>query len=475
MEQIIELFRKLTGTDPESVTALPASGSNRKYFRVSGAGRNVIATEGNCPEENRAFCALADHFFKAGLNVPQVYASNQDCSVYLQEDLGAVSLFDAVAKGRTEGVYSDQEKELLKAAVRELPRIQFRGAEGLDFSVCYPVSAFDRRSVGFDLNYFKYCFLKPYLGDFNEILLEKDFDKLTDDLTGVESESFLYRDFQSRNVMIKDGVPYFIDFQGGRRGPFYYDLASFVWQARSAYPAGLKHELVEVYREALRPFRDVHEDVFYRNLRKFVLFRTLQVLGAYGFRGLYEGKPHFIQSIPYALDNVRELLSEPFDEYPYLSKLLLEVVSLKKLKTNIVEHDRLCVKIFSFAYRNGIPADDSGNGGGYVFDCRGLHNPGRYDQYKSLTGLDKPVADFLSNEAEVADFLDDVYALAERHVRRYVERGFNSLMFSFGCTGGQHRSVYCAERLAEYVHRCFPDVEVHVCHRERGLSRTLGR
>ena len=355
-----------------------------------------------------------------------------------------------------------------------LPAVQFRGAEQLDFTVCYPQPAFDARMVAFDLNYFTYCFLKPLEVDFDELRLQDDFDAMTRYLLQYQSNTFLYRDFQARNVMLKNGEPYLIDFQGGRRGPIYYDVASFLWQAKAAYPTDLRNELIDTYLQALQPYRTISKDDFMAVLRHFVLFRTLQVLGAYGFRGNFERKPHFRQSIPFAIDNLRDLLQQPFAEYPYLTELLHRLTQLPTLqKPNLpASNGRLLVRIFSFSYKKGIPDDVSGNGGGYVFDCRATHNPGRYEPYKKLTGRDAPVIKFLEDDGEILPFLQHVYALADAHVARYIERGFTDLMFAFGCTGGQHRSVYCAEHLAEHLHQQF-DVDIRLEHREQHLVRTL--
>ena len=389
-----------------------------------------------------------------------------------------------------------------------MPNIQIRGARGLDWQNCYPQPEFDEDSVLFDLNYFKYCFLKPSDLDFHELKLEANFRLFAKDLTAENIDSFLYRDFQARNVMLDaDGNPHFIDFQGGRRGPFYYDLASFLWQASARYSDKLRRELVAEYYDALKQYTEVPSlRHFVHRLSLFVLFRTLQVLGAYGFRGYFERKKHFLDSIPPAMDNLRALLKlgEQVFPYPYMMDMLRRLTEMpryahieepavsradgyKTTDKNVYEaHPQdgpatfskydgkgpLRVRVFSFSYRKGIPADESGNGGGYVFDCRSTHNPGRYEPYKKLTGLDEPVIRFLEDDGEILTFLDSVYKLADAHVQRYIDRGFTDLMFSFGCTGGQHRSVYSAQHLAEHLHEKF-GIEVHVCHREQGIEQTL--
>ena len=304
--------------------------------------------------------------------------------------------------------------------------------------------------------------------DFREDLLENDFEKLAEHLLIDQSDTFLYRDFQSRNVMLVDDTPYFIDFQGGRKGPVYYDVASFLWQAKANYPTALRDELVQTYISSLRKYRSVDETYFLKQLRLFVLFRTLQVLGAYGFRGYFEKKPHFIQSVPFALNNLRELLKEGFDEYPYLHGLLNEMTELKQFTDT--RKRTLEVRVFSFAYKKGIPNDVSGNGGGYVFDCRAINNPGKFERYNNVNGLDEPVIKFLEDDGEMVEFLDNIYPLVDRHVQRYIDRDFTDLMISFGCTGGQHRSVYAAQHVAEHIAKKF-NVKVSLVHREQNLEQ----
>ena len=528
MQKLIELYRQWKGAEPANVQQLPGSGSNRTYFRLTDAdGHSVIGVVGTSRDEDHAFIYLTRHFNRRKLPVPQILAASDDQLRYLQTDLGSISLFDAVKGGREAGGrYTLKEQELLRRTIRELPNIQIRGARGLDFSNCYPQAEFDQNSVLFDLNYFKYCFLKATELDFHELKLEADFRLFAKDLTTDEYlaggelhettvASFLYRDFQARNVMLvpqrQKGAgeiayqPYFIDYQGGRKGPYYYDLASFLWQASARYPHKLRRELVYEYYNSLKNYTEVPPARHFVNrLSLFVLFRTLQVLGAYGFRGYFEQKKHFIESIPPAIQNLRELLdSSSTFHYPYLMDLLRRLTELPQFQyieatasradgykttdlnpykahpqdgpATFSRYDAqgpLVVKVFSFSYREGIPEDESGNGGGYVFDCRSTHNPGRYEPYKKLTGLDEPVIRFLEDDGEILTFLDSVYKLADAHVRRYIQRGFTSLMFCFGCTGGQHRSVYSAQHLAEHIHEKF-GVEVRICHREQGISQTL--
>ena len=465
-----ELYKNYTGHECSDIIELPSSGSNRRYFRLSGEP-SLIGAIGNNLLENEAFLYMDQHFHSKGLNVPKVVAISDDRICYLQEDLGDVSLFSSIVKGRLTRVFSEDEKELINRTIRLLPEMQFKGAEGMDFSKCHPSSEFNSRSILWDLNYFKYCFLKATGLEFDEDKLEDDFQTMSNVLLQTSSNTFMYRDFQSRNVMIKDGDPWFIDFQGGRKGPFYYDVASFLWQAKANFPDSLRQEFIATYIEALRKYQPVDTDQFMAQLRHFVLFRTMQVLGAYGFRGYFEKKPHFMQSVPFAIANLRELLSTPYEEYPYLTQVLNELVNMKQF-TDELEKRTLTVKVMSFAYKKGIPNDTTGNGGGFTFDCRAINNPGKYDRYKPYTGLDAKVIEFLEKESEVGTFLDHAYALVDASVKRYIERGFTNLMVCFGCTGGQHRSVYCAQHMAEHINQKF-NVKVELVHREQNIEQTF--
>ena len=465
------LFESYTGTALTEITELPASGSNRRYFRLKGGNITLIGAIGTNLQENHSFIYLARHFREKGLRVPAVLAVSEDGQAYIQEDLGDQVLFGMVAQGRESGLYSSVETDLLRRTIEQLPRLQFVGAQGLDWKNCYPQEAFDARMIDFDLNYFKYCFLKATGLEFNEIELQEDFEKLKEDLLKEDDNTFLYRDFQARNVMIKDGDPWFIDFQGGRRGPIYYDVASFIWQARSRFPEDLKQDLIRTYLRALQQFKQVNEEEFRSRLRLFVLFRTLQVLGAYGFRGYFEKKPHFLASVPYALSNLRKLLETPFEDYPYLNSILSRLASMPELN-EIPQDHRLSVHIYSFAYKKGIPADTTGNGGGYVFDCRSVNNPGKYEYYRQFNGTDPEVIKFLEDDGEVFTFLDSVYKLVDAHAKRFIERKFTNLQVCFGCTGGQHRSVYCAEHMARHLKDKF-DIKVTVTHRELNVEKML--
>ncbi len=482
MERLTKLYKEYVGSEPTEVKLMDKAGSNRSYYRLSGE-RSVVGVIGESREENDAFVYMARHFRQQGLSVPEVYGMSDDHMAYIQEDLGRKPeniLWNKIRRSSITHAFTSGEKALLCRAMSDLCDLQFRGAEGFDYSHCYPAQCFDERSIKWDLNYFKYCFLKATGVVFNEDLLENDFERLAADLLTVPAHTFMYRDFQSRNVMLVGDTEHpeqcrlaYIDFQGGRRGPYYYDVASFVWQSRAKYPDELKHELIESYIDRLKHYQpqlDVH--AFYRNLRLFVLFRTLQVLGAYGFRGYFEKKPDFMKnSIVPAIGGLRRLVAEqPFTQYPYLSRIIDELVNLKDFTS---EDKSLTVRVMSFAYKKGIPHDPSGNGGGFVFDCRALNNPGKYDRYKAFTGLDDNVIKFLQEESTIDQWLEHVYALVDESVERYKKRNFTDLMVCFGCTGGQHRSVYAAQHTAEHIHSKF-NVRVELTHREQsGHDRTL--
>ena len=477
-QSLSQLFYNATEKKVGEQTALTASGSNRRYYRIESEDKTVslIGVQGTSRDENHAFLYMAEHFMEKGLNVPKVLAVSDDEMNYVQQDLGNVLLFDYIAEGRKTGVFSIKEKDMLRETMRALARFQVIGAEEFDFNQCYPQPEFNLRSILWDLNYFKYCFLKATGLEFQEDKLENEFERLAYILLQNRMNAFMYRDFQSRNVMVhkeEDGreVPYFIDFQGGRKGPVFYDVASFLWQAKANFHPDLREELVEVYLEELQKYMPVDRAEFYETLKHFVLFRTMQVLGAYGFRGYFEKKPHFLQSIPFAIDNLRHLLKHASEDYPYLIEVLQQMTEMKQFK-DVGVRKPLVVRVMSFSYKKGIPADPSGNGGGFVFDCRAVNNPGKYERYTHFTGMDEPVIQFLEADGEIQPFLEQAYQLVDFSVKRYMDRGFQNLMVSFGCTGGQHRSVYSAEKMAQHINEKF-GVEVQLIHREQNMERVL--
>ncbi len=474
-EILSELFRNTYNFEPAEIVALSGSGSNRRYFRLIAPTFSIIGVIGTNLDENRAFIYLARHFRAKGIPVPEIIAVSDDCMAYLQNDLGSSHLFDVINHTRNaDGSFQESTIDLMRESLSLLAKVQFLGAENLDFSQCFPLAEMDERTIRWDLNYFKYCFLKATGVDFAEELLEDDFDSMVEILGEAPSDTFMYRDFQSRNIMLRNNAePYFIDFQGGRKGPYIYDLVSFLWQAKARIPETTKQLLIDHYLDAARQYTDIDTAQFRCHLPHFILFRTLQVLGAYGYRGYFERKTHFIESVPFALKNLRQLLDDnSFGQYPHLIPTLRKVIDrLIPSSTDTVE-PVLRVRVMSFSYRRGIPDDPSGNGGGFVFDCRAVHNPGRYDRYKQLTGLDRPVIEFLEADGEILRFLSDAYSLVDASVARYIKREFTSLMVSFGCTGGRHRSVYSAEHMAEHINRKF-GVEVELIHREQDITRIL--
>lgn len=469
MEKLRDLYIRTFGCEPQSVVRLTGDGSNRVYYRMSGAV-TVLGAIGTSVAENRAFIALSKAFLASGVAAPEVLAVSADELCYLQEDLGDVVLYASLAAARERGAFEVGEIECLCRVVEALPRIQFEIPKHFDFSLCYPTSDFNERTVMWDLNYFKYCFLKGVGIEFNEDVLEDEFVKMTALLMSDNDNVFLYRDFQSRNVMLKDGEPCFIDFQGGRRGPVYYDIASFIGQARAKYTAEAVNAMIEAYLRALARYKSVDRGHFMKMLQLFRIFRLLQNLGAYGYRGLFERKKAFVESIPAALAQLQQQLELLEGEFPYINSLVKEISALPMFVRE--ESEELTVDVMSFSYKRGIPDDTSGNGGGFVFDCRAIHNPGRYEPYKTLTGMDEPVIKFLETESNIAEFLENAYALVDEMVDTYKKRGFTHIQVCCGCTGGQHRSVYSAEHIARHVADKF-GVRVVVTHKMQGVRYVI--
>lgn len=464
------LFNKVTGVLPQAVVKLTGDGSNRAYYRMTADDISLIGAVGTCVEENRAFIAIAESFLKCGLDAPRVLAVSEDELCYVQQDLGDTTLFVRMKESRESGSFADCDIDALCRVMSLLPDIQFRVAEKLDFKVCYPVEKFDRRAVFWDLNYFKYSFLKGVGVEFDESRLEDEFERLADMLLDGDCETFLYRDFQSRNIMWHDGRPFFIDFQGGRKGPIYYDVASFVGQARARYSADVVQKMIDAYLSSLSKYCSVEREVFMKRLQCFRIFRLLQNLGTYGYRGIFERKKKFMESIPAALAQLCALLAEVSETFPVLNELMAKVLQLPRFAPQ--EKGQLIVDVFSFSYHRGIPEDYSGNGGGFVFDCRAVHNPGRYNEYKKLNGMDAPVIEFLESNSTISAFLENVYGLVDEMVANYLERGFSHIQICFGCTGGQHRSVYSAEHTAWHLAQKF-GVKVNVNHKMQNVAYTI--
>ncbi len=450
-----KLFEDWAGERSEQMDQLAQAGSDRRYFRLRGATKQAIGTYNADFKENKAFMRFTQHFWNKGLPVPEIYGENLLNGVYLQQDLGDVQLFNLLPP--VGEPWNDELINLYKKTIESLADLQIVGGQDLDYSVCYPRAAFDKQSMLWDLNYFKHYFLKLAKIPFDEQALEDDFQKFTNYLLLADCNYFLFRDFQSRNIMIKDDKPYFIDYQGGRKGALQYDVASLLYQAKGGVPDKSKIDIFEHYMNKVESLISIDRDFFTDMYYGYVLIRCLQTLGAYGFRGLYERREHFLTSIPFAINQIEQILG--------MIKLPVKLPELFRCLELIVQSEQfdgfdkkkysnspLTVKISSFSYKKtGYPDDETDNGGGFVFDCRFIENPGRYDEYKKLTGRDKPVIEFLKAGGEMDGFLQNVFGIVDKAVENYLERSFESMMVNFGCTGGQHRSVYAADQLAKHL------------------------
>lgn len=470
IQNILAELTHSIGETPKDILPIAASGSARKYYRIVTENRSLIGTYSSNIEENEAFLTFCEHFHELNLNVPEVYAVNEEHSCYLQSDFGDDNLFAHVQKALQSGGYGENTIRLFKKALSHLVKFQCLGHQGLDYSKAYPTPSFDRQSIIDDLNYFKYYFLKPHEEiDFNETRLDKDFSAFADFVSKAPNDFFMYRDFQSRNIMVKDNDLYFIDFQGGRRGPLNYDVVSLLYQVKAQIPQAVRDELIDYYKTELAQYVNPDEVKFDLYQPYFVYLRLLQVLGAYGFRGLIQKKSHFIESIPYAL---KELTmwneNHPLTDYPELQNVISKLSTINyKLPT---PNSKLTVTINSFSFKKGYPDDFSGNGGGFVFDCRALPNPGREPEFKTKTGRDWEVIDYLMAKPQVHVFLDHVKAIVSQSVDNYIERHFSNLMISFGCTGGQHRSVFFAQTIYEWLKAAYPDINLKLNHIERKIT-----
>ena len=466
-ENIIKLMNNDLSEKIVDIKMLPASGSSRIYYRIQTEDKTYIATYNSNIEENIAFLAFSKHFAKANLPVPEIVSVNDEKDCYIQSDLGDTSLFNYVQNCVKNNSYDNTTIELYKQSISNLVDFQIKGNKDLDYSVAFPAPSFDRNSVIDDLNYFKYYFLK--VNDeinFNESRLNADFQNIADFIMEAPADFFMYRDFQSRNIMIKDNKTYFIDYQGGRKGPLQYDIISLLYQVKAQLPKTLRLELLDHYKKELSKYVNTEEIGFDKYYNAFILLRLLQVLGAYGFRGLIQKKQHFIESIPFALNellSLKDSLHFPF-ETNELTNILNQIEKILP-KYRPAENEKLTVVVNSFSFKNGgIPEDRSGNGGGFVFDCRALPNPGRYEEYKKLTGQDSEVQDYLNQYPEVHHFIELTQSIVSQSVDNYLERNFKNLFVNFGCTGGQHRSVFFAETTAKALHQKYPHIKVVLNH-----------
>ena len=469
MDVLNKLFEEHFRSPAKRVQPLQGElgGSGRKITRLSNETASAIGILYGVREENVAFLEFSKHFRRHGLPVPEIYGEDLDQGAYLEEDLGDTTLFEFLSKNRKGEIIAPPVVGAYRKVVEVLPRFQVQAGRDLNYDVCYPIGSFDRQSIAWDLNYFKYYFLRLAGIPFSEQALENDFGRLTDFLLSAPRDYFLYRDFQSRNILLRDGEPFFVDYQGGRKGALQYDIASLLYDAKADLPAALRQELLDHYLDALGQYVKLDREAFMRHYYAYVYVRILQALGAYGFRGFYERKAHFLQSVPYALKNLRWLLHhvELPIELPTLMGAFRSMLASEKLQGLASEAANLVVRIFSFSFHHSLPKDESGNGGGFVFDGRSLPNPGREERFKALTGKDAPVIDYLNQQESVHQFLASVLSLVDASVGSYKERGFKNLMVSFGCTGGQHRSVFLAEQLAKRL-RAKNGVEVAVRHLE---------
>ena len=452
--QLSELYETWCGESPSLILPLAPSGSNRVYYRLKSASHVAIGAFSPVKKETIAFLTFSKHFADKNLPVPKIYAEQIDQHIYLQEDLGFTTLYSyLLQKG---DYFPDYLIQIYKKVVEQLAKLQILGGEGLDYEVCYPRSAFDKQSMLWDFNYFKYYFLKLAKIPFDEQALEVDFHRFADYLLQADCSHFMFRDFQTRNIMVKGGEPFFIDYQGGRRGALQYDLASLLYQAKANIPQDIRDDLLSHYLDVAATLIDIDRESFLDYYYGYVLIRSIQVLGAYGFRGLYERKEHFLKSIPFALRNIKWLFEhvEFKMEIPELQQALASLIASKqfepfdKIKAS---SSLLTVTINSFSYKQGIPKDTTGNGGGFIFDCRFIHNPGRYEPYKKLTGRDEAVINFLQHHSRMNEFLNNVFRIVDKAVENYIDRSFTSLMVNFGCTGGQHRSVFAADALNKHL------------------------
>lgn len=465
--EITRLFERWSGESPLEVTALPMSGSDRKYYRIKYTRGSLLGAYNPVAEENRAFINFTRHFSKLRLPVPEIIAEDTSKNIYLLEDLGDITLFSLLPHTYDQVYFEPKIIGLYKDILDLLPRFQIDAVDGFDFSACYPRQVFDRSSMLWDLNYFKYYFLRLAGIIHDEQKLEDDFQAFVDFLLEADHSYFLYRDFQSRNIMIHNGTPWFIDYQGGRKGALQYDLASLLYDAKANLHPQQREVLLDYYINSAQKHTHIDTIKFKEYFYGFVLIRIMQAMGAYGFRGFYEKKTLFLQSIPFALRNLRWLIDN--DKMPaglsYLTSLLEKIIVSPELKKYETPPASLKVTIRSFSYKKGIPSDNSGNGGGFVFDCRSLPNPGKEERYKKKTGKNLEVIQYLENTPAVAEFIENTNRLVENTVNAYLQRGFTHLMVCFGCTGGQHRSVYAAELLARHLENKYP-ITIDLLHCE---------
>jgi len=464
LNKIFEIYHKRFNSYIDNYKYLPESGSNRIYLRLYNNNNSVIASVNTDFRENRAFIKINQNLKKVGVNVPEIYYYDLEEGIFLLQDLGDITLYNFCQENQ------DQIKNIYKRVINDMPFIQIKSAENFNWEYCYPRSAFDYQSILWDLQYFKSYFLRLSGINFDEQLLEDDFVLLANHLLKAKQDYFLYRDFQSRNIMIYNNELYYIDYQGGRKGALQYDLASLLFEAKAGLNEDIRNELIEYYIDIFSKYNQFDKKNFIEYFNAYVLIRLLQALGAYGYRGYFQGKSYFIQSIAPALKllewyisklnpgvNIKFLLN-------YIEKILYSDFA-KIVFSHSNKKDEFTLRIYSFSYKKGIPYDFSGNGGGFVFDCRFLPNPGRLEEYKQYNGKDQKVIDYFKDSEITNKFLDNVEKIINEAIKEYQKNNYNELMISFGCTGGQHRSVYCAEQITKRLKSKF-NINIELIHRE---------
>ena len=468
MEALKQLYKELTAKYPDECIPLPQSASSRKYFRLKKGAHSVIGTFSPDARETVAFKSFSIAFRKLGIHVPEFYLDSKDHHYYLQEDLGCEMLFDRLKASGFDLNDNPDNLKLYRKAIHQLVRIQFEGHQHVDYSLCVQRNRFDRTAILWDLNHFKYFFLKISGIPFDEDLLEKDFQKLSEFLTSKYMEHFMFRDFQSRNIMIKDGDAYLIDYQGGRKGPVHYDLASLLFEAKTKLPEHSRQKLLEIYLTEVSGFEKIDRQSFIDEFYWWAFVRLLQALGAFGLRGKIEKKGVFLQSIPSGLENLAYVMDRLTGgpELPELNRCLHVLIAGKDHYPSEPEIYRgLTITVTSFSYRKTYPDDISGNGGGFVYDCRFLSNPGRFEEYRSMTGFDRKVEDFFLEKGDMANFIETVKQQLNTVIEVYHKQLYDHLSVSFGCTGGRHRSVYATRILSDYL-RTLDNVRVIERHRD---------
>lgn len=474
LDLIRNVFKDWHGDKADFIQKLPQTASYREYYRISFNNKTVIGVFNEDFKENEAFLSFSKTFNELNLKVPKILYEDLANNIYLLNDLGDTTLYSLIHANKHDYASSPELINIYKSALEELLKFQIVADKKIDYNFCYPRALFDRQSILWDLNYFKYDFLKLGRIGFDEQLLENDFQKFSSFVASVNTDHFLYRDFQSRNIMLKDDIIYFIDYQGGRKGALQYDVASLLFDAKAEIPNPLREELLNHYLDVLESKYNLSRGEFMQSYYAFVLIRIMQAMGAYGFRGLFEKKVHLIKSIIPATKNLQYLLETgklDFD-IPHLHHVFENLISSDEFKIyedRVLPNDKLSVTVTSFSYKREIPIDLADNGGGFVFDCRGLNNPGRHLEFKLLNGRNNEVKKFLEEQSNVDDFMNHIYPIVDSTINTYLERGFKDLMINFGCTGGQHRSVYCADKMFEHIKTKY-NINVFLSHIEQGIK-----